>query len=123
MRRLMIPMVLLGGLTLGGTALAAGSATGITHVTYQGMKVGIDPATGKMRALSPAESRALGVKLNDVGYKAVTREQAVKTQHRIIGGGTSMKLPADYMLSVTATRQADGTITVDEAKPQELPNE
>lgn len=124
MRRLMIPMVLLGGLTLCGAALAADSATGLTQVTYQGVKIAIDPVTGKMRAPTAAESRALSMKLTGgLGFKAVTRQQAVHTQHRIVGGGTSMKLPAENMLSVTATRQADGTVKVNEAKTQELPHE
>ena len=128
MKRLMIPMVLLGGLTLGGAALAADSAT--TQVTYAGVKVGIDAKTGALRPLTAAESRKLDLAMTGGkqphinGVHFVTRQEAVASQKRTIGGGVSMKLPSDQKSNLTATKHADGSITFSEGgNSQELPNE
>ncbi len=128
MKRLMIPMVLLGGLTLGGAALAADSAT--TQVTYAGVKVGIDAKTGALRPLTAAESRKLdlamtgGKQSHISSLHFVTRKEALASQKRTIGRGVSMKLPSDQNVGLTATKHADGTISFSEGgKSEELPNE
>jgi hypothetical protein len=128
MRRLMISsMALLGGLTLCGAALAADPAPGTTEVIYNGMKVGIDPTTGKLRPLSEAESRKLDLALTGgqgPAFKTVTRQQALSSKKALRGGGIAIKTPTEMMTTITATRNNDGSVTLSEGEHSEgAPNE
>ncbi|MEO8137413.1 MAG: hypothetical protein ABI831_25960 [Betaproteobacteria bacterium] len=125
-RSMMISVVLLGGLTLGGAALAADPTPGTNQVMYNGLKVGIDARTGKLRPLTAAESRKLDMGMTGGrNLKLVNRKQALASKKNLPGGGVAMKLPADQMTSLTATQNSDGTLTLSEGggKAPELSNE
>ncbi|MCC8537102.1 post-PEP-CTERM-1 domain-containing protein [Xanthomonas codiaei] len=83
-------------------------------------KVGIDPATGKLRPLTDAESAALDRQAGAAARSAATRtaipqtEAAARaTERRLPNGTVARKLPATQMSSLTATRQADGRIVIE----------
>ncbi|PPU64656.1 hypothetical protein XpiCFBP4643_22030 [Xanthomonas pisi] len=83
-------------------------------------KVGIDPATGKLRPLTDAESAALDQQAGAAARSAATRttvpqtEAAARaTERRLPNGTVARKLPATQMSSLTATRQADGRIVIE----------
>jgi len=118
-------MVLLSGLTLGSAALAAEPTPGTTQVTYSGMKVAIDAKTGQLRPLTAAESRQLDLNMTaGRGLKMVTMQQALASKKQLPGGGTSMKLAAEQMTTMTATQHADGSVTMSESgTSQEVPSE
>ena len=93
---------------------AAGSAMGAS-------KIGIDPVTGKRRALTSAESAALDAQ----AAKAARKGAAAKIQFptstaesqaitRTINGITIEKPSADTLSSLTVTRNADGTLSFQE---------
>ncbi|MCC4589014.1 hypothetical protein JWH11_20225 [Xanthomonas melonis] len=86
-------------------------------------KVGIDPATGKLRALTDAESAALDQQAASAARSAAGRAArtampqseaaAQATVRRLPNGTVARKLPATQMSSLTATRQADGRIVIE----------
>ncbi|MBV6803335.1 hypothetical protein P2C08_18665 [Xanthomonas perforans] len=86
-------------------------------------KVGIDPATGKLRPLTDAESAALDQQAAAAASAArgsaarssvpQTEAAARATERRLPNGTVARKLPATQMSSLTATRQADGRIVIE----------
>ncbi|KOR45784.1 hypothetical protein ADT25_07635 [Xanthomonas oryzae] len=86
-------------------------------------KVGIDPTTGKLRLLTDAESVALDQQA--AAANAAARSSAARTsvsqteaaaratERRLPNGTVARKLPATQMSSLTATRQADGSIVIE----------
>ena len=105
----------------------------VTEVTYGGIKVAIDSATGKLRPMSEAESAALDRVLTNplaapqsrgaVNRMAMpaTTAAAVATQRDIKGGGTAMKLPLSEMSHTVAFRDASGNVTVQHADGSAVP--
>lgn len=139
----MIPLLLLGGLTLGGTALAADAApqqAPVQDSAMSAMKVAIDPVTGKRRPITQAESRALDVQAAN-RLRTAQRSSKSKDGHRFpatqaesmanartVNGITSFKPTLDMLSSVDATVDASGKVALSEdgqplTPAQELPNE
>ncbi|AZR24734.1 hypothetical protein NX81_004075 [Xanthomonas vasicola] len=88
-------------------------------------KVGIDPTTGKLRPLTDAESAALeqqAAAANSAARRAArtsvprTEAAARATERRLPNGTVARKLPATQMSSLTATRQADGSIVIEHSE-------
>jgi hypothetical protein len=89
-------------------------------------KVGIDPTTGKLRPLTDAESAALDQQAaasNSAARSSAARtsvpqtEAAARaTERRLPNGTVARKLPAPQMSSLTATRQADGSIVIEHSE-------
>lgn len=88
-------------------------------------KVGIDPTTGKLRPLTDAESAALeqqAAAANSAARSAArtsvpqTEAAARTTERRLPNGTVARKLPATQMSSLTATRQADGSIVIEHSE-------
>lgn len=97
------------------------AADGVAY--YNGIKVAIDPVTGRLRQPTPAEMAALrtvvtkmpAARGSDANAMPKTREQANRTVQRNADGSVSMQVSEDMMSTLTATRQADGSITVQHA--------
>jgi hypothetical protein len=112
--------VLMAGLTLGFAAQAAEPQDQApTNVTYAGVTVGIDPATGKLRPLTAAENKAMSDALLR-GNKQAARygnqprnaQEAGASRRVHADGGVSIKVPADQMSQLEATVGADGQVTL-----------
>lgn len=108
-------------------ASAAEPAREITEVDYNGVKVGIDSETGKLRPLTAVESAALDRVIRKrqpltaaslrAGFSRPANAVAARaTARRIIGGGTSVKLPESEMSQLIATRDAAGNLTIEHAE-------
>ncbi|MBB4130880.1 MULTISPECIES: hypothetical protein [unclassified Xanthomonas] len=89
-------------------------------VASSSSKVGIDPTTGKLRALTAAESAALDQQANTAARSSAARSNipqteaaARATERRLPNGTVARKLPATQMSSLVATRQADGRIVIE----------
>ena len=104
---------------------AAESASEAT-ATVAGMKVGIDPKTGKLRPLTPTESaqieRVLGVQSARAGAARVgvasapsSERGALDSMRALPGGGQAMKAPASAISELTVRRADDGRFVVGHA--------
>lgn len=85
---------------------------------YNGIKVAIDPATGRLRQPTPAELQQLRTTLPAQARatherKAPANEaEARKTLRKVPAGGMEIEVPEDRMSAVVATRRPDGTISI-----------
>lgn len=113
-------MVLLAGLTLAGGAQAGDTARG-ADLYFNGVKVAIDPATGRLRQVTPEEAKALRASVSQMprsrgkGSMPATRAEAQRTVRKMRDGSVMAQVSEDMMLNVEATRQADGSIKVTHA--------
>ncbi|MEJ7808759.1 MAG: hypothetical protein WKG03_22915 [Telluria sp.] len=129
----MTPLLLVSSLALASTAFAAEPAQEVdTTLYYNGVKVAIDPVTGRLRQPTAAESAALKVSVATMptqksrGGKAMpkTRAEANRTVRKMRDGSVMMSVSEDMMSAVVATKQADGTIRVQhEGETQEANHE
>ncbi|HWS78844.1 MAG TPA: hypothetical protein VN205_10780 [Thermomonas sp.] len=119
-------LIVLGGLLFAGTSLAAEPQQAPT--TASGMKVGINPATGKLRPLNAAESAKLDAmeaarqksataraKANAKGKPLAKGERLTKeglVTFTAANGMTIVQLDDSYMVDVQATIGADGKVVV-----------
>ena len=116
--RVTASMVLLAGLTLACGAQAGESAQEDVDLYFNGVKVAIDPATGRLRQPTPEEIKALRATVRQMpasrGSKAMpaTRAEAQRTLRKRADGTMKAQVAEDMMLSVEATRQADGSIKI-----------
>lgn len=109
-------MVLLAGLTLAGGA-QAGDAAQDADLYFNGVKVAIDPATGRLRQPTPEEVKALRASVQQMPTargKAMpkTRTDAQRTLRKRADGTMKAQVSEDMMLNLEATRQADGSIQI-----------
>lgn len=133
MRISMTPLLLVSSLALASTAFAAEPTQTDTSLYFNGVKVAIDPVTGRLRQPTAAESAALRASVANMPAqksrgKAMpkTRAEANRTVRKLRDGSVMMDVSEDMMSTVVATRQADGTIRVQhqgEATTQEAGNE
>ncbi|MFC3550696.1 post-PEP-CTERM-1 domain-containing protein [Lysobacter cavernae] len=121
--------VLYSGLALGlcVSAHAAEPTAPPAETTFSGIKVGVDPETGRLRPLTPSESRQLDQVLTQgqqpqlaarvaKSFKAPSNEAAAHaTVRRHANGGVSVKLPESQMSSVVAQRDASGQLHIQHA--------
>lgn len=95
----------------------------IETVEYNGMKVGIDKKTGKLRPLTAEESQQLDAILTQQRASGMVRKSgvtpapaneaaAVATTRRTASGAMAMKLPQSQMEYITAKRDANGNIVL-----------
>ena len=119
----LFPMVLLCGLGLGVSAHAA-EPPAPTTAMFSGVKVGVDPKTGRMRPLTPDESRQLDHALTR-GKKPsyppglarsfnppATEVESRRTVRALAHGGIAVKLPAEQYSTVSATRTVTGEVEI-----------
>lgn len=125
------PWWLISGMALAMSAHATQPAspaqddadTATETVEYNGMKVGIDKKTGKLRPLTAEESRQLDTILTQQRASGMVRKSgvvpapaneaaAVATTRRTASGAMAMKLPQSQMEYVTAKRDANGNIVL-----------
>ena len=139
MKRMMIPLVLLGGLTLAGSA--SGRRRGRTghRQAANASKVAIDPVTGKRRPITQAESRALDAQAADQlrtaqrsgkskgGIRFPASQGESVANAKTVNGITGYQAAAD--MSARSPRRSAPTArwwsarTVSPRSTQELPNE
>ena len=109
------------GLTLGfaAHAQAAEGTNAVTETTYAGVTVGIDPATGRLRPLTAAESKALSDKMvtgrqANAGSRLSTQPrtalEAGATRRVQKDGSVSIRVPSDQMSQVSAVVGEDGKV-------------
>ena len=114
--------VLLLAFAAAGTASAAEpAAPAYTEVTVSGVKVGIDPTTGKLRPLTATQSKALDAALLEGAAQSelqqrialpANEEEALKTRIPLARGGMAMKVPLTEMSTVKATLDSSGAVRV-----------
>lgn len=139
------PLWLLASLALVPAAHAAndGKTAADPQQTSADLKVAIDPATGKARALTPGESRALEAQAAALARRTepmgagkkgfvmpATEAEAAATRRVLANGAVVQQVPASTMVSLQVTRAADGTLHMHHEGEQahadvekELPNE
>lgn len=115
MKRRVSPWWLLSGMVFACMAVAAEPQTAVTQdITFSGVKVAVDPATGKLRPLTPSEERALSVALLKSGkpFPGQPRngKEAAATKRVHPDGTVQVKVPASAMSEVRAVQDADGTL-------------
>jgi hypothetical protein len=117
-------LIVLGGLLFAGTSLAAEPQQATTNSS--GMKVGINPATGKLRPLNAEESAKLDAIEAAKQKSAATRSNAKAkplakgerlTKDGLVtftaaNGMTVVELDESYMVETRATIGADGKVIV-----------
>lgn len=118
-------LLLMGGLAFAGTALAGDPTP--QQTASPSLKVGIDKATGRLRPLTPTESAALdaqarasrttvapGAKTATAqSNRPATMDQALANLKKV-KGIAGFQMPEEMMSSLTATRNADGSVTLSE---------
>lgn len=121
MKRRVSPWWLLSGMVFGCMAVAAEpQAVAAQEVTFSGVKVAVDPATGKLRPLTPAEERALSAALlkSDKAFPGQPRDEkeaaATKRVHR--DGTVQVQVPATVMTEMRAVQDADGIVRLYEGE-------
>ena len=88
------------------------------YAYYNGVKVAIDPATGRLRQPTPAELQQLRTTLPAQARatherKAPANEaEAHKTLRPLPAGGVEIQVPEDRMSALTATERSDGSIRI-----------
>ncbi|PPU77978.1 MULTISPECIES: post-PEP-CTERM-1 domain-containing protein [Xanthomonas] len=113
-----------GWMLSGALCLACLPAIAAAQDVAASSKVGIDPATGKLRPLTDAESAALDQQAASAAARSATgratpaalpqnEAAALASVRRLPNGTVARKLPATQMSSLTATRQADGRIVIE----------
>lgn len=120
MKHRVSPWWLLSGMVFGCMAVAAEpQAVAAQEVTFSGVKVAVDPATGKLRPLTPAEERALSgvlLKSGNGAFPGQPRNEkeaaATKRVHR--DGTVQVQVPATVMTEMRAVQDADGTLRLHE---------
>jgi hypothetical protein len=116
---------LLAGAMLAGTATAAEPAnTPLSPTATAGIKVGIDPTTGRVRALTEEESAVLdatvvaqpfaksGTLSSRRSRLPETEADALATARPLANGATAMKASASSLSTVVATIDAHGTVNI-----------
>lgn len=113
-------LIVLGGLLFAGTSLAAEpqQAQNTESASAEsGMKVGIDPKTGKLRRLTAAESAQLDAitAKNQKAAVAKAKGKAAKAGPITFVAANGMRvteLDDSYMTEIQATIGADGKVVV-----------
>lgn len=113
-------ITLLAGLALAGVAHAGEPAQADTNVYFNGIKVAIDPTTGRLRQPTAAEAQALRESAQRMPTATSTtmpktRADAHRTIRKMRDGSVMAQLSQDMMLSVEATRLPDGSIQIQHA--------
>ncbi len=119
MRIRMTPLLLVSSLALASTAIAADKPVPAEEPIYfHGVKVAIDPKTGKLRQPTPAEMRQLRLAVPKASGMSIgkpmpkTMAEANRTYRRAPNGAVSLELPESSMSNVVAVQNADGSISI-----------
>lgn len=119
-------LIVLGGLLFAGTSLAAepqqAQSTDSSISADSGMKVGIDPKTGKLRRLTAAESAnldAISAKNQKAAAAKAKGKAAAKEASPSFVTANGMVVTAEpLMVDTTATIGADGKVVITHGEPQ-----
>ena len=122
-----VAVAAVAALATSGAALAAPpiAKTKQSSVAYHGVQVAIDPATGRMRAPTAADRQALSEAIQRdlaksratgsvAGQRPRTESEALSTLRINKKGrvGMAMQVPDNQFNYLTATRNADGSISI-----------
>ena len=104
-------------MALPATAAQPATKAKTTTVVYQGVQVAIDPATGRLRAPTAAQRRALSAAMLEnqarTSARPVDEAQARATFKRNRRtGAMSMQVPESQVSYLTAHRSADGAVEI-----------
>lgn len=92
-----------------------------TYAYYNGVKVAIDPETGRLRQPTAAELQQLRNVLpaqarSTHERKAPANEaEARKTLRKVPAGGLEIQVPEDRMSALVATQRPDGSLSIGHA--------
>ncbi len=119
MRIRMTPLLLVSGLALASTAIAADKPAPAEEAVYfHGVKVAIDPKTGKLRQPTPAEMQQLRAVVPKASGMSIapampkTTAESNRTYRRAKDGSVSLALPESSMVNIAAVQNADGSISI-----------
>lgn len=126
MKNRISPWWLLSGLAAAMAVGASEAQQAGAEVTVAGIKVGIDPATGKLRPLSAEERQQLGQAMRGSQQRRVepahagkkgfvmprTDADALATRRALPGGGTAIQVPESRMSDLVVERAADGALRI-----------
>jgi len=119
MRIRITPLLLVSGLVLASTAIAAETPAPAEEAVYfHGVKVAIDPKTGKLRQPTPAEMRQLRMVVPKASGVSIgkpmpqSKAEAERTYRRSKSGVASVYLPESSMSNVVAVQNADGSVSI-----------
>lgn len=92
---------------------------------FNGVKVSIDPATGRLRQPTAEELKALRASVKQMPRSASldkplpsSRVAAERTVRKLPDGSRMATVSEDMLHSVTVARQADGSLTLSEGSAQ-----
>lgn len=127
MKRTSVPRLWLFGLGL-GVCLIAQAAEPPTSTEqapagsgyYQGVKVAIDPTTGRVRPMTADEVAQLRAAVtpsaSSLARKGPANEAEALQTMRVTANGTRvLQVPEDLMSDLVATRRADGSLQIGHA--------
>jgi hypothetical protein len=93
-----------------------------TSLYFNGIKVAIDPATGRLRQPTPEELQALRASVKQMTASRTlakplpaTRADAQRTIRKMRDGSVRAQISEDMLNTVQATRNADGTLSFSES--------
>ncbi|HSI60019.1 MAG TPA: hypothetical protein VLA16_20850 [Ideonella sp.] len=99
---------------LAGTSACAhdqsGATAPATPSAVEGLRVGIDPATRQLRAVTAAEAKALDALGAGLPASRRVASQAIASRTT---GARGVRLGSEHLAFARAERQADGSVAVD----------
>lgn len=113
-------LALVAGMGLAGVAHAGEPQD--TTLYFNGVKVSIDPATGRLRQPTAEELKALRASVKQMPASRslakpipATRADAQRTIRKMRDGSVMAQVSEDMLNTVQATRNADGTLSFSES--------
>lgn len=110
---------------MGLTCLAHAGEPQDATLYFNGVKVSIDPATGRLRQPTAEELKALRASVKQMPRSASldkplpsSRVAAERTVRKLPDGSRMATVSEDMLHSVTVARQADGSLTLSEGSAQ-----
>jgi hypothetical protein len=117
-------LALAAGMGITGAAHAGDAQPQDTTLYFNGVKVAIDPATGRLRQPTAEELKALRASVKQMPAARglakpmpATRADAQRTVRKLPDGSLVADVSEDMLHSVQAVRRADGTLVVSEGQP------
>jgi hypothetical protein len=115
-------LALAAGMGLASVAHAGDPQPQDASLYFNGVKVSIDPATGRLRPPTAEELQALRASVKQMPASRslakplpATRADAQRTIRKLPDGSVKARIAEDMLNTVVATRNADGSISFNES--------